>query len=139
MIEKVSEKNLEDYKKLVRLLWQDVTDEHFKELTSSKKISFMKKVGEEYVGFIDCSIRREYVEGCKTKNVGYLEGIYVLPDFRRRGYADELVKSFEKWAKSKNCKEVASDTQIVNYDSIKFHIKLGYEAKATVVHFAKEL
>lgn len=39
--------------------------------------SFIKYVDEKPVGFANVSIRYDYVEGCETSPVGYLEGIYV--------------------------------------------------------------
>src|SRR5262245_38398644 len=36
------------------------------------------------VGFVELS-RRLYAEGCATSPVGFLEGWYVVPEYRRRG------------------------------------------------------
>ena len=47
--------------------------------------------GERPVGFAQCALRRDYVEGSSTSPVGYLEGIFVLPEHRRRGVASALI------------------------------------------------
>jgi aminoglycoside 6'-N-acetyltransferase I len=31
-------------------------------------------------------LRRDYVNGCSSSPVGFLEGLYVHPTFRRRGF-----------------------------------------------------
>lgn len=58
---------------------------------------------EEYpVGFAQCQLRYDYVEGCKSSPVGYLEGIFIREEFRRKGYARDLLKQCEKWASEKD-------------------------------------
>ena len=39
------------------------------------------------VGFAQCQLRFDYVQGCKSSPVGYLEGIYVSEGSRRKGIA----------------------------------------------------
>lgn len=38
----------------------------------------------QMVGFAQCSLRNDYVEGCSHSPVGYLEGIFVLEDYRQK-------------------------------------------------------
>ena len=38
-------------------------------------------------GFAEASLRRDYVNGCETSPVAFLEGIFVVPSRRRRGVA----------------------------------------------------
>ena len=52
------------------------------------------------VGFAQCQLRHDYVEGCETSPVGYLEGVFVREEYRRRGIATELVRAGEAWARS---------------------------------------
>src|SRR5258705_12039626 len=42
------------------------------------------------VGFAEVS-RRAYAEGCETTPVGFLEGWYVAPEYRRQGVVRALV------------------------------------------------
>ena len=51
-------------------------------------------------GFAQAQLRRDYVEGSSTSPVGYLEGVYVEPDFRRRGFAQALLRACEAWARA---------------------------------------
>src|SRR5262245_51464183 len=46
------------------------------------------------VGFAEVS-RRLYAEGCETSPVGFLEGWYVMPEYRRRGVGRALVDACE--------------------------------------------
>lgn len=39
------------------------------------------------VAFADAALRHDYVNGCESSPVVYLEGIYVQPASRRRGLA----------------------------------------------------
>lgn len=43
--------------------------------------------GTAAVGFAQCQLRHDYVEGTSHSPVGYLEGIFVLPPYRGRGVA----------------------------------------------------
>ena len=39
------------------------------------------------IGFIEGSIRGDYVNGTETSPVGFVEGVYVSPAWRRKGVA----------------------------------------------------
>ena len=39
------------------------------------------------VGFAQCQLRHDYVEGTETSPVGYLEGVYVREGDRRQGFS----------------------------------------------------
>ena len=39
------------------------------------------------VGFAQCQLRHDYVEGTASSPVGYLEGIYVAEEYRKHGIA----------------------------------------------------
>lgn len=94
---------------------------------------------EEAVGFAQCQLRHDYVEGTSTSPVGYLEGLYVKEPFRKRGMARELIRACETWAKEKGCREFASDCELENVESINMHLKLGFHEANRVVCFTKEI
>jgi aminoglycoside 6'-N-acetyltransferase I len=91
------------------------------------------------VGFAQCQLRRDYVEGTESSPVGYLEGIYVQPEYRHRGYARELLSACEKWARERNCREFASDCELVNLESLRFHLAVGFLEANRIICFTKEL
>ena len=93
----------------------------------------------EAMGFAEAALRHDYVEGCGTSPVVFLEGIYVAPAFRRRGVAAALVGAAEDWGRRNGCTEFASDAALTNLDSHAMHRALGFEETARVVYFRKEI
>lgn len=91
------------------------------------------------VGFAEASLRHDYVNGCKTSPVAFLEGIYVVPAARRHRVARQLVQAIEAWAASKGCTELASDAALDNAASHAMHGALGFEETQRVVYFRKPL
>ncbi len=90
-------------------------------------------------GFANLSIRRDYVEGSNSSPVGYIEGIYVKPEFRKQGIAKEFISLAEDWSRKHGCTELASDTEIENIESQKFHRHIGFDGEQTIVHFIKKI
>ena len=91
------------------------------------------------MGFAQCGLRHDYVEGTESSPVGYLEGIFVKPEFRGRGYARELLRACEQWAKEKGCREFASDCELDNTQSLEFHLKAGFAEANRIICFTKKL
>ena len=89
-------------------------------------------------GFVEVSLRQS-VEGCGTRPVGYIEGWFVDPDWRRQGIGRSLAVSAEAWALDKGCQEMASDCSIDNGVSLVVHLLLGYEEVERLIHFRKTL
>ncbi len=53
--------------------------------------------------------------------------------------AEKLLTTAEDWARSRDCTEMASDTDLGNATSEAAHVKLGYQVAAKVVAFRKDL
>ena len=100
---------------------------------------FMHLDGGKCVGLALASLRHDYVEGCVTSPVGYLEGICVDQDHRKAGIASLLCKECEDWAKNKGCTEFASDCELTNDASYAFHLKAGFEEANRIIHFKKKI
>lgn len=112
----------------------------FAELTSSDEAAcFIAYDNAEAVGFAQCQLRHDYVEGCDTSPVGFLEGIWVDEGHRRSGVARALLAACEDWARSIGCTEFASDCEIDNHDSLAWHLKAGFEEVNRTIWFAKKL
>ena len=115
-------------------------EKEFAELAEQEDAAcFIKYIGETPVGFAQCGLRHDYVEGTKTSPVGYLEGIFVLPQYRGRDYGAELLSSCENWAREKGCTEFASDCGLSNYDSLSFHLAVGFEEANRIICFRKTI
>ncbi|HYM47624.1 MAG TPA: aminoglycoside 6'-N-acetyltransferase [Burkholderiaceae bacterium] len=91
------------------------------------------------IGFAEASRRTDYVNGTESSPVGFLEGLYVEPSFRRNGIARALVAAVEHWASAQGCTELASDSLIENTDAHASHRALGFEETERVVYFKKRL
>ena len=100
---------------------------------------FLYREHGEAVGFAQCQLRRDYVEGTETSPVGYLEGIYVREGARRQGIARRLLSACESWAKAQGCVEFASDCELDNTDSQRFHRAVGFEEANRIVAYVKKL
>lgn len=100
---------------------------------------FLALQNNDPIGFAQCQLRRDYVEGTESSPVGYLEGIYVADIFRKTGIARSLLAACEQWAKHKGCFEFASDCELTNQESLNFHLAVGFEEANRIICFTKEL
>ena len=144
MIKKATESDIPALAELAIQMWDDATlselEEHFAELKNcDDAVCFLKYVEGNPIGFAQCQLRHDYVEGTDTSPVGYLEGIYIQKEFRHQGYARELLHECEEWAKEKNCSEFASDCELSNHDSLCFHMAMGFKEANRIICFKKEL
>ncbi|HEY0459554.1 MAG TPA: aminoglycoside 6'-N-acetyltransferase [Pyrinomonadaceae bacterium] len=144
IVRPIQEHDLPDWYRLRRMLWDELSEEEHRdemfdiyEHTDSQLVLVAEKDGK-LVGFLEASIR-PFVEDCHTDNVGYLEGWFVEPGFRRYGIGRDLVKNAERWARKKGCTEMASDAEVGNDLSLEAHLKLGYEETSRLVHLRKDL
>ena len=114
--------------------------EDFEEIVQNEKsVCFIKYIDDKTVGFAQCQLRTDYVEGTHSSPVGYLEGIFVEDKYRNKGYAKELLQECEKWAKEKGCTEFASDCELDNDDSFRFHRAMEFEEANRIICFKKDI
>jgi len=88
------------------------------------------------VGMVELSIRG-YAEGCETDRVAYLEGWYVDPQVRGQGVGAALVQASEAWGRSQGCTELASDTEVDNFESAAAHRAVGFKETGVIRCFKK--
>ena len=127
-------------------LWADATsDEHraYMAIALAQPERFLQLMMYDDqrvpIGFIEGSIRADYVNGTETSPVGFVEGVYVLPAWRRRGVARRLYEAIGDWAKARGCRELASDALLENEPSQRAHSALGFRETERVVYFVKTL
>ncbi|MEE2701063.1 MAG: aminoglycoside 6'-N-acetyltransferase [Chloroflexota bacterium] len=135
-----------DWIRLREQLWPHLSwKEHEAELIAatndpSQFIAFMAlSRAKQAVGFAEVSLRHDYVNGCTTSPVAFLEGIYVNPEVRRTGVATLLCQAVETWAIAKGCQELASDTAIDNMAAHSLHQAVGFEETERVIFFKKNV
>lgn len=84
-------------------------------------------------------MRQDYVNGCASSPVAFLEGIYVTPAERGHGVARGLVEQVALWARRYSSTELAPDAELANTDSYTMHRALGFYETERVVFFCKNL
>lgn len=90
------------------------------------------------IGFIEASLRN-VVDGCGPGPVGYLEGWYVAPEYRRAGVGRALVRAAERWARGLGCTEMGSDALVENLVSEAAHRALGYRVVDRSILFRRSI
>lgn len=108
-------------------------------LTQPDMLVLVAREGETVIGFSEAAIRRDYVNGCETSPVAFVEGIYVAPAQRRRGVARAMIAAVEDWARQRGLSELASDALLDNAQSHAMHNALGFGETERVVYFRKTL
>ncbi len=64
------------------------------------------------IGFAEFSLRRDYAEGTDTR---------------------------EAWARETGCRQTASDCELPNETSLKFHLRCGFSEANRIVCFVKDI
>jgi aminoglycoside 6'-N-acetyltransferase I len=144
MLKEVKLPEVEEAAHLALLLWPDHTLEGFiQEITQliaqPDATVILAYHDSEAIGFAQCQLRYDYVEGTSSSPVGYLEGLYIKEAFRKQGLAKNLVNACENWAKKKGCHEFASDCELENEVSLAMHLKLGFSEANRIICFKKML
>lgn len=129
---------------LALLLWPDhdtqpLYEEMLGFMDDAESVVLVALDEKNLVGFAQCSLRRDYVEGTATSPVGYLEGVFVLESHRRRHIAKDLVDACLIWAKKQGAREFASDCLLENAASIAFHHGIGFKEANRLVCFVRDL
>lgn len=129
---------------LALALWPDNEpaglQEEFTDLLRDQEAAVFLALEEgKPAGFAQCQLRHDYVEGACSSPVGYLEGVYVCPQARRRGIARTLLALCEGWARGQGCREFASDCVLDNVQSQAFHRGVGFVERNRIVCYAKPL
>lgn len=144
IIREAIKKDLQEWLRLGLKLWPEETEDELRKifldiLSSEREKAFICKNVNEYIGFINVSIRSDYVEGSNSTPVGYIEGIYVEQNYRNKGIANRLMLAGEKWAKEKGCKQMGSDIEYDNTVSYDFHKRVGFDEAGRIICFIKDI
>jgi len=145
-VEPCTLQTLEEWIVLRRALWPDTPGEDHRSEAQAMlweqkdTLALVVRLHDgTVVGFAEAALRRDYVNGCTSSPVAFLEGIYVQPEHRRKGLARLLCQAVEDWAKSLGCCELASDVEFKNTGSQSMHRALGFEETERVVYYRKAL
>ena len=144
MIRKAETRDAKTVAELAVRLWPEHAAEEmeaeFCELPAKDDCAvFLYEQEGKAVGFAQCGLRHDYVEGTDSSPVGYLEGIYVSEPFRNKRIASALLAACEDWARGQGCTEFASDCELLNADSLRFHLAAGFTEANRIICFVKKL
>jgi aminoglycoside 6'-N-acetyltransferase I len=145
-IELCTTAGFDEWLRLRLLLWPEGSqDEHRLYMSDilahpdKHRALIARSASGEAVGFAEASLRYDYVNGCETSPVVFLEGIFVMPEHRHRGIARSLCALVGEWGASNGCTEFASDADVANHESHAMHHALGFEEMERVVYFRKQI
>jgi len=143
-IQQANNKDVAHIANLAVLLWPEqslaeMLSEVSETIEDSNTIYFLAVDKAQAVGFATATLRVDYVEGTHTSPVGYLEGIFILEQYRNKEIGTQLLKAFEHWAQQRGCIEFASDCALNNVESLAFHLSYGFEEVNRIICFKKTL
>lgn len=144
MVKKAAAADSKAVAELAVRMWDDssvaeLQREFAASISSGTAVCFIKYLEDMPIGFAQCGLRNDYVEGTSSSPVGYLEGVFVEEKYRNKGYAKELVLACEQWAKDMGCSEFASDCELTNIVSLDFHLSLGFDEADRIICFRKSI
>jgi aminoglycoside 6'-N-acetyltransferase I len=141
----VGQDDFNEWLGLALKLWPDNSAEEMRvTLTeifeSPREAGFLvKNEAGRAIGFIDLSLRYEYIAGASRSPVAYVEGIYVEEDYQKQGVGKALIHFAEQWALEQGCIELASDALLDNAVSHAFHQRMGFQEVERVVAYIKPI
>lgn len=144
MIRKATIQDLPILAELACRLWpehptEEMRSEFAEMIEKTDTALFLAYTEDAPIGFAQCQLRHDYVEGTEASPVGYLEGIYVAEGHRKQGVAKALLTACEHWAKAQGCTEFASDCELNNTQSLQFHLNVGFTEANRIICFTKKL
>src|SRR5690625_455247 len=144
MIKEATLQEAKETANLALLLWEGHKFEEFIQeienlISQPDSKFFLAYHDSEAIGFAQCQLRYDYVEGTSSSPVGYIEGLFVKEEFRKQGFAKKLVNACETWTKNKGCSEFASDCELKSVESLSMHLKLGFSEANRIICFKKAL
>jgi aminoglycoside 6'-N-acetyltransferase I len=89
-------------------------------------------------GFVEASLR-ERPDVLPLGRMGYIEALFVAPEYRGKGVGRGLLQAAERWAEACGCEIMGSDAELGNRAGVEIHRRLGYREAARIVRFQKAL
>lgn len=144
-IRRAKKDDLSQWLSMRRALWPKCSlKDHRKEIaeilgdTRDQPVWVAKTDNGGLSGFLEASVRN-YADGAGRRKVGYLEGWFVRPSFRKKGVGKALVKAAERWARKRGFSHMGSDTWLGNRASHWAHLAMGYREVGRDIHYIKRI
>lgn len=144
-IVKVTQEDFNQWLDLALKLWSTESVEEIDRslrniFQSPREAGFLVKDDrDKAIGFMNLSLRSDYVPGATRSPVAYVEGIYIKDEYRKQGIGKALIQYAQQWAVERGCVELASDALLENTASYEFHTKVGFQEVERVVTFIKQI
>ncbi|MFT4891520.1 MAG: GNAT superfamily N-acetyltransferase [Halobacteriales archaeon] len=90
--------------------------------------TFVADAGEELAGYVEGEYRSPPPVFARGPEV-YVEGVYVRPDYRRAGLAEDLMDRVKDWAVERGCSRVTLDVNAANESAGELYEVRGYSVK----------
>jgi aminoglycoside 6'-N-acetyltransferase I len=135
--------------------WLDMRDMLWPAESPSEHVLHVREVeamlaGDDAWGFIAESIDgqpaafaevsiRSCANGCDSRPIPFLEGMFVRPQYRRQGVGAQLIAHIETFLIARGFHEFGSDALIDNHQSHAAHHSWGFSETERVVYFRKFL
>lgn len=101
-----------------------------KDFKSGKGAVFAIEKDSQYIGYIFVLTFTPGMEKASKFSPAYISDLHIEKSFRRKGFAKKLIKEAEKWAKSKNKKEISLDVGTFNKRAINLYKKSKFQDKS---------
>ena len=88
------------------------------------------------VGFLFGFMRYEKGEFC-YHSTGRIGSLYIKPEYRRKGFATQLISEFTKWCNKKEIKEIEIGVFKENIKAHSLYKKMGFED--TIIYMNKKI
>lgn len=136
-----NQEDFNDWLDLAMQLWPDCSIADLTEIIqSSRQAGFLiRNENRQVIGLMNLSLRYDYVPDATQSPVGYVEGIYVKAEYRKKGVGAALIQYDEQWAYDQGCIELALDALLENPASHEFYSKVGFREVERVVFFIKSV
>ncbi len=136
-IKKATKKDFKEYLKMKREEEKDLSKRAGRKINYPKNSILKKQFKKSLFSKKDLILVVEennkligYIHGSYFKNPyelgGYVEDIFVLKEFRRRGIAKGLINEFIKILKKKKYRIIQLSVNVKNKNAIKLYEKLGF-------------
>jgi aminoglycoside 6'-N-acetyltransferase I len=139
----IAERDAPEWLEMRKALWSGASaSEHraeMRDLAAQPEFAgFMAREGVAAVGFAEVFVR-PFANGCASRPVPFLEGIWVAPAARGRGVGRALLVAVEAWCRGRGFAELGSDAPLANEASHRAHAAWGFAETERVVYFRKPL
>jgi len=130
----VTEKDILSVMDINRIcLPENYTYGFFEELAKNYPKAFWVAVHSgRIVGYVMCRVERIFskLDFLKVKRAGHIVSVAVLPEYRRRGIAEELMRRSLKALKFEyGCDEAYLEVRVSNLPAIELYRKLGFQER----------